>query len=74
MNETFYNMIFKRKSFHIFRNVEGEITEEELKTIEEKYKAKDVHLTETATIIVADKEGLTARKQRWGFPGFGTQK
>ncbi|MBQ1967014.1 MAG: nitroreductase [Clostridia bacterium] len=31
-------MIFKRKSFHIFRNVEGEITEEELKTIEEKYK------------------------------------
>lgn len=38
MNETFYNMIFKRKSFHIFRNVEGEITEEELKTIEEKYK------------------------------------
>lgn len=38
MNETFYNMIFKRKSFHIFRNVEGEITEEELRTIEEKYK------------------------------------
>lgn len=38
MNEIFYNMIFKRKSFHIFRNVEGEITEEELRTIEEKYK------------------------------------
>ena len=42
--------------------------------LKEKYKAKDVRPTETATIIMADKEGLTAQKQRWGFPGFGTQK
>ena len=38
VNEIFYNMIFKRKSFHIFRNVEGEITEEELRIIKEKYE------------------------------------
>ena len=38
MNETFYNMIFKRKSFHLFRNLEGRITEDELRTIEKKYK------------------------------------
>ncbi len=38
MNETFYSMIFKRKSFHIFRNLEGEITENELRTIEEKFR------------------------------------
>lgn len=39
MNETFYNMIFKRKSFHIFRNIEGDITQDELRTIEEKFSS-----------------------------------
>ncbi|MDO4546088.1 MAG: nitroreductase family protein [Bacillota bacterium] len=38
--ELLYNMIFKRKSFHLFRNTgDGRITEEELKTIEEQYKS-----------------------------------
>lgn len=38
MNDNLYNMIFKRKSFHLFRNIGNEhITEEELKDIEEKF-------------------------------------
>ena len=35
MNNNLYDMIFKRKSFHLFRNIGNEhITEEELKDIE----------------------------------------
>ena len=38
MEELFYQMIFKRKSFHLFRNVgNGKISESELKDIEEKF-------------------------------------
>lgn len=42
MNKELYDMIFKRKSFHLFRNIGNEhITEEELKDIEEEfYKLK----------------------------------
>ena len=39
MNKELYDMIFKRKSFHLFRNIGNEhITEEELKDIEEELK------------------------------------
>ena len=38
MNEDLYEMIFKRKSFHLFRNIGDEkITEEELKDIENEF-------------------------------------
>lgn len=38
MNKDLYNMIFKRKSFHLFRNIGNEhITEEELKNIEQEF-------------------------------------
>ncbi len=38
MNKELYDMIFKRKSFHLFRNIGNEhITEEELKDIEEEF-------------------------------------
>ena len=41
MNKELYDMIFKRKSFRLFRNIGNEhITEEELKDIEEFYKLK----------------------------------
>lgn len=33
MNDLFYEMIFKRKSFHIFTDTDEEITLEELKEI-----------------------------------------
>ena len=38
MNDVFYEMIFKRKSFHIFRNVWNEsIREDELNDIQNAY-------------------------------------
>ncbi len=38
MNDNLYNMIFKRKSFHLFRNIGNEhITDEEFKDIEYKF-------------------------------------
>jgi len=38
MNDNLYNMIFKRKSFHLFRNIGNEqITEDELKDIEMEF-------------------------------------
>ena len=38
MNDNLYNMIFKRKSFHLFRNIGNEhITEDELKSIENEF-------------------------------------
>lgn len=39
LNKDLYNMIFKRKSFHIFRNVGNEkINEEEIKDVYEAYE------------------------------------
>ena len=38
MDKGFYEMIFKRKSFHLFRNIGNEkISDEELKDIENKF-------------------------------------
>jgi len=38
MNDNLYNMIFKRKSFHLFRNIGNEhITDDELKSIENEF-------------------------------------
>ena len=38
MNDNLYDMIFKRKSFHLFRNIGNEhITEQELKDIENEF-------------------------------------
>ena len=40
MNNDLYNMIFKRKSFHLFRNIGNEhITDEELKEIENEFNS-----------------------------------
>ena len=39
MKSELYDMIFKRKSFHLFRNIGKEhITEEELNSIEKEFK------------------------------------
>ena len=38
MNKNLYEMIFKRKSFHLFRNIGNEhITDEEIKDIEKEF-------------------------------------
>lgn len=35
---------------------------------------RDIRPTDTATIISADNNGLIAKSQKWGFPGYGDQK
>ena len=43
MNNNLYDMIFKRKSFHLFRNIANEhITATELKDIEEFKRIEQV--------------------------------
>ena len=61
MNKELYDMIFKRKSFHLFRNIGNEhITEEELKDIEEFYKLKLlVDGINVKIKIVKDKQPVT---------------
>ena len=63
MNKELYDMIFKRKSFHLFRNIGNEhITEEELKDIEEEfYKLKPlVDDIEVKIKIIKDKTTCTS--------------
>ena len=63
MDNTLYDMIFKRKSFHLFRNIGDEhITENELKDIEEhfsKLKPLDDSIKVKMKIV---KEGATCRR------------
>lgn len=35
---------------------------------------KDIHPTEIAPILTADRQGLCCRWQRWGFPGFESKQ
>ena len=64
MEELFYNMIFKRKSFHLFRDVGDEkITLDALKEIEEKFKTFKplVENIKTDIKIVPENETTCAR-------------
>lgn len=66
--ELFYDMIFKRKSFHLFRNIgEERISEEELCEIEETYKTFVPLCQEiqTAIRIVPAKETTCKRGQEY---------
>ena len=66
--ELFYDMIFKRKSFHLFRNIgEGRISKEELQDIEETYKKLTPLFLEirTAIRIVPAKETTCKRGQEY---------
>ena len=60
MNKNLYEMIFKRKSFHLFRNIGNEfLTEEELKDIEEEFlKLKPLIEDIKVRIKVVKKESI----------------
>ena len=60
MNDKLYKMIFKRKSFHLFRNIGNEhLTEEELKDIEEKFsKLKPLVEDIKVKIKIVKKESI----------------
>ncbi len=63
MNKELYDMIFKRKSFHLFRNIGNEhITEEELQDIEKEFsklKPLDNNIKVKKKIV---KEGATCHR------------
>ena len=63
MNNELYNMIFKRKSFHLFRNIGKEhITEEELKDIEEQFN-KLIPLDKDIKVkMKIVKDGVTCKR------------
>ena len=63
MDNNLYDMIFKRKSFHLFRNIGNEhITEEELKDIEEYCKNLTPLVEDIKVKIRIVKEGASCRR------------
>lgn len=61
MNKELYDMIFKRKSFHLFRNIGNEhITEEELKDIEEEFYKLRPLVDDIEVKIIKDKTTCTS--------------
>ena len=63
MNNELYDMIFKRKSFHLFRNIGKEhITDDELKNIEEFFSKLKPLVDDIKVKIKIVKEGATCRR------------
>ena len=63
MNNELYDMIFKRKSFHLFRNIGNEsISEEELKDIESQITKLKPLVNDIKVKIKIVKEGVTCRR------------
>ena len=63
MDNNLYDMIFKRKSFHLFRNIGNEhITDEELKEIEEKFNNLKPLADDIKVKIKIVKQGATCSR------------
>ena len=63
MNKDLYEMIFKRKSFHLFRNIGNEkISEEELKDIEEEFSNLKPLIKDIKVKIKIVKDGATCKR------------
>lgn len=63
MDNKLYDMIFKRKSFHLFRNIGNEhITEEEIKEIESKFTKLTPLVEDIKVKIKIVKEGTTCKR------------
>ena len=63
MNNELFDMIFKRKSFHLFRNIGKEhITNDELKNIEEYFSKLKPLVDDIKVKIKIVKEGATCRR------------
>ena len=74
MNNYLYDMIFKRKSFHLFRNIGNEhITDEELKNIENEFNKLKPLVDDIKVKIKIVKEhlndGITLKelKEKYGI-------
>ena len=63
MDTELYNMIFKRKSFHLFRNIGNEhISDDELKDIEKQFTKLKPLVEDIKVKIKIVKEGATCRR------------
>ena len=63
MNNELYNMIFKRKSFHLFRNIGNEhITYDELKDIENKFSTFKPLLEDIKVKMKIVKDSTTCKR------------
>ena len=63
MDNSLYDMIFKRKSFHLFRNIGDEkISDDELKDIEEYFSKLKPLVDDIKVKIKIVKEGITCRR------------
>lgn len=63
MNKELYEMIFKRKSFHLFRNIGNEkIKDEELKDIEEQFTKFKPLIPDINVKMKIVKEGASCRR------------
>ena len=63
MDNNLYEMIFKRKSFHLFRNIGNEqISNEELKDIENEFLKLTPLVKDIKVKIKIVKEGATCRR------------
>ena len=63
MDKSLYEMIFKRKSFHLFRNIGDEkISEEELKDIEDKFNEFKPLVDDIKVKIKIVKDSTTCRR------------
>ena len=63
MNIDIYNMIFKRKSFHLFRNIGNEhITDDELKDIEKVFNTFEPLVEDIKVKIKIVKDSTTCKR------------
>lgn len=63
MDKNLYNMISKRKSFHLFRNIGNEhITEEELKDIETEFNRLKPLVDNIDVKIKIEKDNTTCKR------------
>ena len=66
MNKDLYNMIFKRKSFHLFRNVGNEhLSEDELKDIEKEFSKLKPLVDDIKVKIKIEKKKSILRGQEY---------
>lgn len=63
MEKDLYDMIFKRKSFHLFRNIGNEhITQEEIEKIEEKFTTFKPLVDDIKVKIKIVKDGISCKR------------
>ena len=63
MDKKLYEMIFKRKSFHLFRNIGNEhITDNELKDIEEQFSKFKPLINDISVKIKIDRDSTTCKR------------